>query len=100
MKRECQFPQPKDVFNMGYFFSANKDSFLEKSYNLILRETNYDLFAGKIIRFPTVYMLLCRSLHISKDDAKQLLKEMERRGLIRVHPYQGISLKRFRRGGL
>lgn len=84
---------------MSYFGNANKDSFLEKSYNLILKETNYDLFAGKIIRFPTVYMLLCRSLHLTKDDANQLLKEMERRDLIRLHPFNGISLKRFRRDG-
>jgi Mn-dependent DtxR family transcriptional regulator len=46
----------------------------------------------RIIPFPVVFNRLGAIFHFNKETSKLFLKDMEKRGLIKIIPFKGIKL--------
>jgi len=49
---------------------------------------------GRIIRFPLVFLKLCRNFSMTKAQAWEIIFELRDLGIIEIVPFQGIKLKK------
>ena len=59
---------------------------------IVVRELKKIQYKRRIIPFPVIYYRCGCIFHFDKDTTKQILKDLESRGIIKLHPFNGIEI--------
>ena len=71
--------------------------FLDEVYQKLLKDKEISFYIkckpNAVIPFPLVFRRMGILWHFSKEDSIQVLKELEKKGLIEIINFHGIRLK-------
>ncbi len=61
--------------------------------DVVVRELKKIQYKRRIIPFPVVYYRLGCIFHFDRDTSKQILKDLKSQGIIKLHPFNGVSFE-------